>query len=180
MAANHSNCSCFFVTAVSGCRLCPTPLAYLNIRIENVGALWLAWCVFGACFTFINGLVALNEALVLPQWLAPLEQWMKTMEESAKQLTEQFLSVSTWQGLFVNLLIMAALPAIGEELLFEACCNACFPKMGCVYRHLADGYFVQCHTFAILWIYSAYDLGAAFAICCFGRVVFGCLFLRIL
>ena len=132
------------------------PLAYLNIRIEKRWRVVVGVVCFSVLvLPFINGLVALNEALVLPQWLAPLEQWMKTMEESAKQLTEQFLSVSTWQGLFVNLLIMAALPAIGEELLFEACCNACFPKMKwCVYRHLADGYFVQRHTFAILWIYS--------------------------
>ena len=81
-----------FVTAVSGCRLCVRCAAglpeYTDRKTLNV-------VVGVVCFSvlvlpFINGLVALNEALVLPQWLAPLEQWMKTMEESAKQLTEQF------------------------------------------------------------------------------------------
>ncbi|HHT61619.1 MAG: CPBP family intramembrane metalloprotease [Paludibacteraceae bacterium] len=105
------------------------PLAYLNIRIEKRWRVVVGVVCFSVLvLPFINGLVALNEALVLPQWLAPLEQWMKTMEESAKQLTEQFLSVSTWQGLFVNLLIMAALPAIGEELLFRGVLQRLFSE----------------------------------------------------
>lgn len=67
----------------------------------------------------INLLSYWNQQMSLPAFLEPLEQWMKTSEESAKVLTEQFLNVTTFGGLMVNLLLMAVLPAIGEELTFR-------------------------------------------------------------
>ena len=67
----------------------------------------------------INLLSYWNQQMTLPAFLEPIEQWMKTSEESAKVLTEQFLSVTTFGGLIINLLLMAVLPAIGEELTFR-------------------------------------------------------------
>jgi membrane protease YdiL (CAAX protease family) len=57
--------------------------------------------------------------MTLPAFLEPLEQWMKTSEEEAKLLTEKFLSLTTFDGLIINLLLMAVLPAIAEELTFR-------------------------------------------------------------
>lgn len=67
----------------------------------------------------INLLSHLNQQITLPAFLEPLEQWMKTSEESANALTEQFLSVTTFGGLIINLLLMALLPAVAEELTFR-------------------------------------------------------------
>ena len=67
----------------------------------------------------INLLAHINQQMALPAFLQPLEAWMKTQEEAAKHLTEQFLSVTTYSGLIINLLLMAALPAIAEELTFR-------------------------------------------------------------
>lgn len=96
------------------------PFSYLNIRSGKRWRISVDVCFLSiSILPFINGLVVLNESIVLPTWLASVEQWMKTMEESALQLTEQFLSVSTWQGLAANLLIMAVVPAVGEEFFFR-------------------------------------------------------------
>ena len=57
--------------------------------------------------------------MTLPAFLESLEQWMKTSEESAKVLTEQFMHATTFGGLIINLLLMAVLPALGEELTFR-------------------------------------------------------------
>ena len=67
----------------------------------------------------INLLGYWNQQLTLPAFLEPLEQWMKTQEESAKILTEQFMSTTTLIGLICNLLLMAVLPAMAEELTFR-------------------------------------------------------------
>lgn len=67
----------------------------------------------------INLLSYLNQQMTLPAFLEPLEQWMKTSEENAKVLTEQFLSVTTFGGLMINILLMALLPAVAEELTFR-------------------------------------------------------------
>jgi membrane protease YdiL (CAAX protease family) len=67
----------------------------------------------------INLLSYWNQQMSLPAFLEPLEQWMKTSEESAKVLTEQFMQATTFGGLIINLLLMAVLPALGEELTFR-------------------------------------------------------------
>jgi membrane protease YdiL (CAAX protease family) len=68
---------------------------------------------------FINYMGELNEQMNLPQMLDGLEHWMKEKEEQALLLTEAFLTTDTVGGLFVNLLVVAVIPALGEELLFR-------------------------------------------------------------
>lgn len=67
----------------------------------------------------INLLSHLNQQMTLPAFLEPMETWMKTQEENAAQMTELFMRVTTFDGLIINLLLMALLPAIAEELTFR-------------------------------------------------------------
>lgn len=86
----------------------------------------------------INLLAHINQQMALPAFLEPLEQWMKTAEEDAAHLTEQFLSVTTFGGLIINLLLMAVLPAIAEELTFRGVLQHLFtPKHQSSIPHLA-------------------------------------------
>lgn len=71
------------------------------------------------CLPVINLLSEINQGLHFPYWLSSLEEWMKRTEESAQKLTESFLNVSTVWGLILNLLMIAVIPAIGEELIFR-------------------------------------------------------------
>lgn len=68
---------------------------------------------------FINYLVVLNENMNLPDFLGPVERWMRNMEDTAGELTENFLAASNFRQYMVNMVVMALLPAIGEELLFR-------------------------------------------------------------
>lgn len=61
----------------------------------------------------------LNGKFTLPEALSGIEEWMRDKEEQAKRLTEVFLKTSTISGLLVNIIIVAIVPAIGEELLFR-------------------------------------------------------------
>lgn len=67
----------------------------------------------------INAMVSINEAVVLPSFLSDIEKWMRVSEESNKILTEQFLKMDSVNDLLLNLLVVALIPAIGEEMLFR-------------------------------------------------------------
>jgi membrane protease YdiL (CAAX protease family) len=60
-----------------------------------------------------------NSRLQLPETLQTLENSIKNMEAEAEKLTEAFLIMHHTKDLFLNLLMIALLPAIGEELLFR-------------------------------------------------------------
>lgn len=49
-----------------------------------------------------------------------LETMLKTLEETATDLTQRMLEVDTVWGLLGNLLVIALIPAIGEELTFRS------------------------------------------------------------
>ena len=68
---------------------------------------------------FVNLLGDLNQHLELPKALEGIENWMKTSEEQAKVLTEKLLAVRDVQGLLFNIILIAMLPALGEELIFR-------------------------------------------------------------
>ena len=67
----------------------------------------------------INLMSHWNQQMVLPTWLSGVEEWMKAKEAEAEWLTKQFMSVTTISGLLVNLLLMAVLPAVSEEITFR-------------------------------------------------------------
>lgn len=68
---------------------------------------------------FINWLVQINSEIHLPSYLAGVETWMRNSEDNAQKLTDAFLATNQWGGFMVNLLMIAVLAAIGEELIFR-------------------------------------------------------------
>ena len=76
----------------------------------------------------INMLSVLNQRVELPAFMAGIEQALRNSEDQATQLTELFARVNTVPALLVNLLIMAVLPGLGEELCFRGACQGLFPK----------------------------------------------------
>ena len=95
------------------------PLEWLKLKSETRGyGLWAIFLMLMA-LPAINLVGYFNQQMSLPAFLESLEQWMKTAEENAAHLTEQFLSVTTFDGLIINILLMALLPAVAEELTFR-------------------------------------------------------------
>ncbi|MGC6470543.1 MAG: CPBP family intramembrane glutamic endopeptidase [Flavobacteriales bacterium] len=67
----------------------------------------------------INVLAEWNASMHLPSFLSSLEEWMRLAEVQAMRITDSFLNVKTISGVLFNLLIIAVIPAIGEEVLFR-------------------------------------------------------------
>jgi len=91
------------------------------------------WQLIGVAVLFMIGAtpffewtISLNEQLKLPDFLSGVENWMKMKEEEAGRLTEALLSRAGLSGLFINLFMIGALAAIGEELLFRGCLQTIF------------------------------------------------------
>ncbi len=68
---------------------------------------------------FIGWTSELNSYLSLPDWLAPVEGWMKGKEKLGADITDAFLTTTTAGGLTVNLFMIVVLPAFAEEVLFR-------------------------------------------------------------
>ena len=66
-----------------------------------------------------NQLTAWNGDMSSGSAFAKLEEYLKTLEETAQVATEKMLNVNTFGGLLLNLLIIALIPAVGEEMTFR-------------------------------------------------------------
>ncbi len=67
----------------------------------------------------MSWIVELNANVVFPDFLSGIEQWMRQSEANAAAITKVFLTFDGIGSLFYVLLIVAVVPAIGEELLFR-------------------------------------------------------------
>lgn len=67
----------------------------------------------------INLLVSWNAALALPESMGWLESLIRSAEEQAAALTEALLADVSVTAVVVNVVLIAIVPAVGEELMFR-------------------------------------------------------------
>jgi uncharacterized protein len=85
----------------------------------------LAFCTFP-----LTGLAGqFNSGLTLPDWLSGVEQWMRNKEDYADHLLDVIMTSGTFGGMLLNVLIIAALPAISEELIFRGVLQRIFHNL---------------------------------------------------
>ena len=94
--------------------------AYLKmnegVKWDTALALVLVFCV---SMPALGWIIKWNEGLHLPQVFSATEQWMREQEDMLADLTKQMLAGTSLTVLFTNLLVIAVVPAICEELLFR-------------------------------------------------------------
>ncbi|HUS86931.1 MAG TPA: CPBP family intramembrane glutamic endopeptidase [Bacteroidales bacterium] len=61
----------------------------------------------------------LNSGLTLPDWLSGVEEWMIKKEHQANSITGWLIEAEGLWPLTINIIILALLPAFGEEFLFR-------------------------------------------------------------
>ena len=95
-------------------------ISYLKFTPIRSSLMWLGVILLmPLALPSVNWLKSLNDLVVLPHFMSGVELWMQQMEHQSEVLTDKFLSVSSYSGLALNLLVMAAIPALGEELFFR-------------------------------------------------------------
>jgi len=88
-------------------------------KIPSGSILLIILIIMMVSLPLINWMVSLNEMMKLPASLGGMEKWMQETEDQAAQITEKFLDVHSLGGFAVNMLMIAVIPAIGEEMLFR-------------------------------------------------------------
>lgn len=97
----------------------------------------------------INIMVEWNSHLSLPEFLAPVESWMRNNEQEAERITKAFVNVTSVQDVMINLLVIAVLPAIGEELLFRGVVQRIFTEW---FRSAHAGIWISAAVFSAIHV----------------------------
>ncbi len=92
---------------------------YLRMNKVSLAPLLLAGVAVYTILPVINWLGDINAQMTFPDWLAGVGEWMKAKEVQADQITAFLLQVKDGKGLLMNLLVIALIPAVGEELLMR-------------------------------------------------------------
>lgn len=97
----------------------PQPRVALGFHRVSPSILAMGVLIMVAAIPLVNALSWLNQLMSLPEVFAGLERVLQDMERQAQVLTDALTSTGDWRYLLVNLVVLAAIPAIGEELIFR-------------------------------------------------------------
>lgn len=93
--------------------------SFLNLKKTDFKTILLA----SVCIVFLSPVInitsILNQEMILPEFMEPVESWMKTQENEINQLTKQLIMEPGALPLIYNLFVMAVIAAITEEFLFR-------------------------------------------------------------
>ncbi len=95
------------------------PFKWLRIINPAKRNVFLAVLIVIIAQPLVSYLGYLNSNIHFPEYLSHIEDWITTKEKEAMKLTEIFLVTSNWAIILLNVIIIAVIPAIGEELLFR-------------------------------------------------------------
>ncbi|UBM62432.1 CPBP family intramembrane metalloprotease [Candidatus Sulfidibacterium hydrothermale] len=120
---------------------------YLRLNNPSLPFIIAAGIIIFTILPFINWIGDINQQMSFPDWLSGVGEWMKAKENQADKLTLFFLSVSNVKGLFLNILIIGLIPALGEELLFRGLLQRLFNEWT---RHVPLGVILTAFVFSAI------------------------------
>lgn len=91
----------------------------LQLRTPNLIILILGVMAIISISPLIDVLSTWNQGLQLPESLRSIEDWMINTEKAAEVATNTLLNTDSWGGFFMNIIIIAIMAGIGEELMFR-------------------------------------------------------------
>lgn len=96
------------------------PWSAFNARpVWAVSGFPLVVLIVIAFMPFDGLIIEWNQNLHLPETLAPIEQWIRDKEKNLEGITKYLTTFKTTGQLIVAILVIAVIPAIGEEVLFR-------------------------------------------------------------
>lgn len=97
-----------------------------NLNLRN---LLLGIALYLIATPAINFIIALNQAVVLPDWMAEFEAMLKASEDAAKAMTDKLLADRSVLGVSGTVLVIGLLTGFGEEIFFRGALMGIFSKM---------------------------------------------------
>lgn len=104
-------------------------LGYFSARhFPEIASIILLLAIMLSGLPFVNYLTELNMKMTIP--FEKLEELLRSLEEQTENMMMKLIETDNIGGLMLNLLMIAIIPSIGEELLFR----------GLMQRHLAESF----------------------------------------
>ncbi|WP_353330429.1 CPBP family intramembrane glutamic endopeptidase [Bacteroides sedimenti] len=91
----------------------------LQLRIPHFSILLWGVIAIISIIPLIDQLNSWNQSIHLPEFMSSIEKWMIDSEKAAEDTTKQLLNVNNWSDFLKNILIIAVMAGVGEELLFR-------------------------------------------------------------
>ena len=102
---------------------------FYGFKKPALSKLLLVLFLMAATLPLIEWITVLNQKMVLPGFMEPLESWMRDKEEAAMKMTVILLKIRGLGEFLINILVVAMLPAVAEELLFRGGVQRSFSRM---------------------------------------------------
>ncbi|PTT01156.1 CPBP family intramembrane metalloprotease domain-containing protein [Pedobacter sp. HMWF019] len=81
--------------------------------------IFLVFLIMLCSMPFMEWTAMTNQKMVLPDFLKPVDTWMRNKEEELMRMTLILLKINTTWDFLVNLFMIALVPAVAEELMFR-------------------------------------------------------------
>ena len=116
-----ANIFLFLMPAAGTAYLCSKhPAGFLYMRkIVDSRVVLLTAMMLLLIFPLLDVTSYINEKMQLPEFMAPIENWMRTTEDLAADLSEKMMSEEGVLPFITNILIIGVLAGVTEELLFR-------------------------------------------------------------
>ncbi|MFT6850914.1 MAG: membrane protease YdiL (CAAX protease family) [Sphingobacteriales bacterium] len=127
-----------------------TPSKYLALSKVPSLHLWIfATVLYMVSLPLVEYLIQVNEAMSLPDSLKMVEDWMRNKENDLAAITKEFLNFDNPFQYLLIIVIMAVLPAIGEEFIFRGILQR---VLGGWFKNVHVGIFVAAFLFSAMHV----------------------------
>ncbi len=101
---------------------------YLKFRRFPILFLFLTVVIMLSSGPVLEWSSEFNKGMKFPPFLREVEQWMLLKEQQMAEMTKLLLKMDSISVLLINLLMLAIIPALGEELVFRGCLQKIFAR----------------------------------------------------
>jgi len=141
----------------------PATFLKLNKLPSGMAVIYSISLIF-ATAPFIYFVGEWNANLHFPEWLSGLEKWLYQTDQDTKELVKAFLKTEGTAAFIYNLIMIAILPALGEEFLFRGIFQQQFSRLT---RNKHAGVIIAACLFSVLHMqfsgfFPRFILGAMF------------------
>ncbi|WP_235324585.1 CPBP family intramembrane glutamic endopeptidase [Pedobacter lusitanus] len=95
----------------------------------KISFLFLVFMIMLCSMPIMEWVGLANQKMILPDFLKPVENWMRNKEDEAMKMTILLLKTNNVFDFLINILVIALIPAIGEELIFRGGVQRSFTRM---------------------------------------------------
>jgi len=103
-------------------------IAYLKLKSFPIILVLLTVLIMLSSGPMLEWSSELNKNMKFPGFLKGLEEWMLLKEQEMALMTKQLLKMESVPVLFINILMLAIIPAVGEEFIFRGCLQKIFAR----------------------------------------------------